>query len=189
MSNTDEINFGLTEAEFHELRDKLEQGDEALFEVVFLSHFEKCYEYVIQEDNASPNQSYDATMEAFYSFRTKIAEGKIKYGNLRFLLTRMARQHFYKSLRRKSPVSLDLIQETPESIHVSFEEETFELLRKAWATLGQSCKELLHAFYYGEQTLKDISASTGQKYVTLRKRKQRCMDKLKTFMRVAEPNS
>lgn len=171
-----------------ELTNKLTLGDQSLFELIFLSHFKDCYNFLLQEDGASADLAYDATMEALYNFRCKVESGKIKYGNLRFLLTRMARQYYYKRLRKEHNDSIEeirgLIEEEEDA---SFEEDTFVLLRTAWLSLGDECKKLLHAFYYQNSTLLAIASTTKQSYTVVRKRKQRCVEKLRTMMKGAKP--
>lgn len=182
-TSTEVQNFGLTEKQFEDLRNKLLQGDQSLFELAFLHHFTDCYNFLLQGDGAPADLAYDATMEALYNFRCKVEEGKINYGNLRFLLTRMARQYYYKRLRKENNDSIEEVHKLIEDDPVIFEEETFASLRTAWQTLGEECKKLLHAFYYKEDTLRQIAEATEQNYVMLRKRKQRCVDKLRTTMR------
>jgi RNA polymerase sigma factor (sigma-70 family) len=186
--NTEENNFGLTEHQFADLAAKLAQGDQRLFELAFLRHFTDCYNFLLQEDGAPADLAYDATMEALYNFRCKVEKGKIKYGNLRFLFTRMARQYYYKRLRKENHTSIEEIRVLiDEEEDVSFEEDAFILLRTAWLSLNDECKKLLHAFYYQESTLLEIASATAQGYAVVRKRKQRCVEKLRTMMKGAKP--
>lgn len=181
MTNPDKKkNFGLSAEQFAELRQKLAAGDdEELFEHIFLLHFKECLNYVIQEDKAPEHLAYDATMDAFLSFRMKVAQGKINYGNLRYLLTRMARQHYYKRAKKESSIGLDLIQDPVSEPDVDFEGNTLDLLTAGWKKLGEACKKLLHAFYYRNKALKDIALATNRKPDALRKQKQRCLDSLR----------
>ena len=179
MINTEEKNFGLSEAEFKNLQNKLFAGDEQLFEHIFLRHFEPCLTYVVNEDKAPEDVAYDATMDAFLTFRMKVAQGKINYGNLRFLLTRMARQHYYKLAKKEQSVSLDLIQPSSEMPEVELGDSAVELLQKGWKSLGEKCKKLLYAFYYLNRELKDIAIRTNRKPEALRKQKQRCVEQLR----------
>jgi len=173
-------NFGLSAEQFNDLRQKLVSGEnEQLFEHVFLAHFKECLEYVVKEDRAPDHLAYDATMDAFLTFRMKIVQGKVDYGNLRYLLTRMARQHYYKRAKKESSVSLDLIHDPGVEPDVSFEPAARELLEKGWKVLGDTCKKLLHAFYYRGQALKDIALATKRKPEALRKQKQRCLATLR----------
>ena len=173
-------NFGLTESAFAELKGQLSEGSEKLFEHIFLAHFKDCQQYVMQQDNAPEEVAYDATMDAFITFRQRLVDDKVKYGNLRFLLTRMARQHYYKRAKKESTVALDLILDPSVEPDVIFEPSLYDLLDRGWKTLTQECRELLRAFYYQGRALKDIGEETGTKPDTMRKKKQRCQDQLKT---------
>lgn len=186
MINTEEKNFGLSEAAFEELQKKLSTGDEQLFEHVFLRHFEPCLKYVINEDKAPADVAYDVTMDAFLTFRMKVAQGKIKHGNLRFLLTRMARQHYYKRAKKENSVSLDLIQPPSETPAIDLDDSAAEMLQEGWKSLGEKCRKLLHAFYYLNQELKDIALRTDRKPETLRKQKQRCVERLRGLVTTQE---
>lgn len=179
MSNTEDKNFGLSEEEFTNLQSKLGTGDEQLFEHVFLRHFKECLAYVINEDRAPEDVAYDATMDAFLTFRMKVAQGKINYGNLRFLLTRMARQHYYKRAKKENNVSLDALLEIADIPDMDLDNPATELLQKGWKLLGDKCRKVLYAFYYLNQELKDIAARTDRKPEALRKQKQRCLAQLR----------
>lgn len=173
-------NFGLSAERFAELSQQLARGeDEELFEHVFLEHFETCLNFVIQKDQALEHLAYDATMDAFLTFRMKITQGKIHYGNLRYLLTRMARQHYYKRAKKESSIGLDNIQDPAVAPDVDFESSAWDLLADGWSKLGETCKKLLYAFYYRNQALKDIALATDRKPEALRKQKQRCLETLR----------
>lgn len=173
-------NFGLSAERFTELSQQLAAGEgEELFEHVFLIHFQICLDFVVQKDQAPKDLAYDATMEAFLMFRMKVAEGKITYGNLRYLLTRMARQHYYKKVKKESSIGLDTIQDPAVAPDVDLDASAWDLLSSGWSKLGDACKKLLHAFYYRNQTLKDIALGTDRKPEALRKQKQRCLEALK----------
>lgn len=179
MVTIEQKNFNLSEAGFNELREKLVKGDEQLFEHIFLQHFQDCLTFVIREDKAEEDVAYDATMDAFLTFRLKLTQGKINYGNLRFLLTRMARQHYYKRAKKENSVGLDLIQNMISDANFTSDADAMELLQRGWSTLGEKCKQLLHAFYYLGQPMKQIAARSDRKPEALRKQKQRCIDQLR----------
>ena len=180
MTSNEQKNFGLTEDAFAELRDKLNQGDQSLFEHVFLAHFKDCMAYVMREDGAAEDIAYDATMDAFLAFRDGVARRKISYGNLRFLLTRMARQYYYKKTKKEATSSLEDLKDLPVQPDVVLEESLLGLLEKAWKFLGEECKQLLRAFYHQGQSFKEIAIAKKRKEAALRKQKQRCIETLRT---------
>jgi len=179
VTTLEQKNFNLGEAEFNELREKLIKGDEHLFEHIFLQHFEACLNFVVREDSAEEDVAYDATMDAFLTFRQKLIQGKINYGNLRFLLTRMARQHYYKRAKKETSVDLDLIQSLIVDENFTKDTDAMDLLQRGWSTLGDKCKKLLYSFYYLSEPLTKIASRTNRKPEALRKQKQRCVDQLR----------
>ncbi|MEL7222926.1 MAG: hypothetical protein AAGJ93_16510, partial [Bacteroidota bacterium] len=54
-----------------------------------------------------------------------------------------------------------------------------ETLNKAWVKLGESCKSLLKRFYYQNVTLLEIAGEQNKPAASLRKQKQRCVEKLR----------
>jgi len=138
MSN--ENNFGLSVAEFNQLAAQLADGDIQLFEQIFLSHFEFCMLYVINKYSASRDEAYDCTMDTLLDFRQKIIDGKVKYGNLRFLFTRMAGNRYvdvhYRKNREKS---LEKVEIAVEENYLAFDENIEDILESVWDELGNRC--------------------------------------------------
>lgn len=182
-------NFGLTESEFNRLLLELEKGDESLFEQVFLTHFEDCCKYLMSTYNASSEDAYDASMSTMLEFCKRLKSGRIAYGNLRFLFTRMAGQVYLKWIKKQNKLigleNIDL-QEAPEEI----DDETYATLNKAWDGLLKDCQTLLEAFYYSGATLEHIATELNRSAVAVRKQKQRCMEKLRElFVSISLPEN
>ena len=173
-------NFGLSEGSFSEMVEHLRKGDEHLYEKVFLHHFDDCLNFVKRKYSAPHQDAYDASMDAMLVFCRKLKNGSIQYGNLRFLFTQMAGQVYLKWIRRESKKEefdeFEFLEE-PER----FDEETIEVLGKAFAKLGGGCSELLNQFYFNENTLKEIAKNLDKSPVAIRKQKQRCIEKLRGF--------
>jgi len=182
-------NFGLTEAEFNKLLLELGKGDETLFEQVFLTHFEDCCKYLMSTYNASSEDAYDASMNTMLEFCKRLKSGRIAYGNLRFLFTRMAGQVYLKWIKKQNKLTglenMDLL-EAPEEI----DDETYAVLNKAWNGLLKDCQTLLEAFYYSGATLEHIATELNRSAVAVRKQKQRCMEKLRElFVSISLPEN
>lgn len=175
-----EKNFDLSEEAFHEMVATLQAGDEQLYEQVFLSHFKSCMNLLKRKYKAPHQDAYDATMNAMLLFCRKLKEGSVEYGNLRYLFTQMAAHSYLKWIKRQSKTEEFTLFDTTEQLP-RFDKESYELLGKAFAMLGDGCSELLNAFYYNENTLQQVAESTGRSYVGIRKQKQRCIEKLRTY--------
>ncbi|MFK8101738.1 MAG: RNA polymerase sigma factor [Saprospiraceae bacterium] len=180
-----EKNFGLSELAFQELAEQLQAGDERLFEQIFLSHYKDCIAYLMKNYGASHEDAYDATMETLLNFHKGIKAAKINYGNLRFLFTKMASQVYIKWIKRenlKNPIQeMDLVEDPK-----AFDKETLQLLDQAWAGLCEDCAGLLKKFYYENISLKEIALKLNKSPEAIRKQKQRCVEKLKSyFLRIS----
>lgn len=170
-------NFGLTEEDFQEMISEMKNGNEILFEKVFLSQFENCITFLMNQSQVSHSQAYDATMDALLKFRKRLLQGKITYGNMRFLFNRMATQLLLDSFKRKTVLldnTADIVNETETD-----EEQVIEILEKAWNQLCNNCRHILELFYYQKIALKTLAQQIEKTEVAVRKQKQRCLDKLR----------
>ncbi len=137
-------NFGLSEDSFNEMVGEMNNGDERLFETIFLSHFDFCIGYVQEKYNATYEDAYDASMNALLAFCKGLIDKSIGYGNLRFLFTQMAGQYYLKWIRKERPKEPLEGIDLPEEGN-SFDELSLNLLDKAWDLLGKECQKLLSA--------------------------------------------
>ena len=177
-------NFGLSEEEFDQLKTQMIRGDESLFQVIFFAHFESCMNYLKHQYQVSHGKAYDVTMDALLLFRRKILEGKIRYGNLRFLFTQMASHIYLKEVQRAPSKALQKeVQVILSEVAPKLDKDELQQLNQAWAKLGDKCKLLLKRVYYQNEQLKDIAEELQQAAPTLRKQKQRCVDKLRQFFK------
>ncbi|MEM1321682.1 MAG: sigma-70 family RNA polymerase sigma factor [Bacteroidota bacterium] len=171
-------NFGLSPADFEQLVERLNEGDDQLFEQIFLKHFDDAHRYIMRQYKANHEDAYDACMNTLLEFYKRLKAGKIKYGNLRFLFTRMAGQIYLKWIKKEQLLSplLDIdLDEAP----AQFEEAMFQALDKAWLEMGASCKTVLKDYYYEGVPLKEIAERIERSAVAVRKQKQRCIEKLR----------
>lgn len=183
LQNAKHKNFGLSEASFNELLVALQQGDNTLYERTFLTHFKDCIAYLKHRYQASHQDAYDTTMDTMLEFCYRLKEGKIKYGNLRFLFTQMASQIYLKWVKKQQAMDpiegIHLPNEKPED----YDDEVYRKLDKAWDQLCADCQQLLKGFYYGKMSLREMAKESGKSDVALRKRKQRCVDKLRVHFK------
>ncbi len=93
-------NFGLTKNEFDQFTDKVKGGDESIFIKVFNVHFKESVRYVQNKFGISEEEAYDTCMDTMIEFRSKLKAGKINYGNIRFLYTKMAVHRYLGDIKR-----------------------------------------------------------------------------------------
>jgi RNA polymerase sigma factor (sigma-70 family) len=184
MTDNPVQNFGLRYNEFTELVDMLKNGNETLFERVFVKHFPDCRSYLMRECSATADDAYDITVETIIAFRQKLFEGKIDYGNLRFYFTKMAKDSYLKLVEKnkRTPVSEFVLTEADREDEPTqdFDDEQLEALDNAFSKLGDDCKNLLRSHVYEGFQLKQVAQQLGENEANIRKRKERCMDRLKT---------
>lgn len=171
-------NFDLTEIQFNEMVEKLQNGDKTMFEWVFLSHFSACRTYLIKNYRANAEDAYDATMDTLLTFHRLLLENKVQYGNLRYLFTKMSTQVYLKSHKKQQRLGqqdtkVDLLAEE------EYDKESERQLAKAWDKLGEGCRRLLQAFYYDGKGLNVMAEELGKDHAAIRKQKQRCVDTLR----------
>ncbi len=177
-------NFGLKFSDFNEMLNSLQQGDEKLFEHVFVKHFSDCRSYLMRECAAQADDAYDITVETIISFRKRLIEGKIEYGNLRFYFTKMAKDSYLKLLEKnkRTPVSEFVLTEADreEEPTEAFDDDQMYALDNAWGKLNEDCRKLLRSHVYDGLQLKQVAQLLNENEANIRKRKERCMDKLKS---------
>ena len=173
-------NLGMTRTRFSEMLYALKEGDESLFENIFLAHYKECVKYIKRRFKASHEDAYDVTMETLIDFRNRLIQNKVEYGNIRFLITQMASQKYTRWIR-KNTRSWDEDRLRPEDDQMS--EDDLELLDKAWKKLGEECRYILQRFYYEEITLKEMAPDLNKSPAALRKQKERCIGRLRQLFR------
>lgn len=171
-------NFGLDEKTFLQLVDDLREGNVVLFETIFLEHFEDCMTYVKRNYSASHDNAYDATMDTLIAFRQRLVDGKVHYGNLRFLFTRMASQHYMRQNKKQNNIVYEIDEQTPDLLNNNYSEEDTKRLNRAWQHLKAECQELLKQYFYQNITLSRIAEKTGRSAAAIRKQKERCQNRL-----------
>lgn len=174
-------NFDLTVNEFEQLVINLRKNDTQLFEQVFLTHFEDCLRFLKKKYQVNHSDAYDASMDTMLAFRKRLVEGKIVYGNLKYLFTQMAAQRLMKNIKRNNYVALETGFDIEEEI-TEIDEAEHRLLKIAWNRLDSGCQDLLQQHFYGKMKLIEIAKETQKLPGAIRKQKQRCLNKLKILL-------
>jgi len=173
-------NFGLSAEEFDDLLEGLKQGNNRLYEQIFLRHFEECRYYLCFYNDATPEEAYDIVMEVMLRFNDLLIAGKVKYGNLRYLFTLMAHQDFARSRKganRYKELKPELLELPDEKI--DFSQQEYDILYRAFRSLGHDCRDLLETFYFTRRNLKEVAEDQGRTATAVRKQKSRCVAKLR----------
>ncbi|HOY13304.1 MAG TPA: sigma-70 family RNA polymerase sigma factor [Saprospiraceae bacterium] len=181
MSDITEKNFNLTEIEFNALLSRLKAGDNELFKRIFLSQAEESIIYIQNSFNGSYDKAYDAVIESILMIRERMIQGKVVYGNLKFLLTSIAAQYYQRQHKFAVPVIDTEINYFADTLseEEQFDESQITLLNKAIKMLGDQCQEILKMNYFLDMNLNEIADKLEKGHDAIRKQKQRCKDQLK----------
>ncbi|MFK8105224.1 MAG: RNA polymerase sigma factor [Saprospiraceae bacterium] len=181
-------NFGLSEEDFKALLIKLKNGDDKLFEHVFLSHFDKCVTFIVKKYNTNKEEAHDVTMDTLLLFRRSLLRDKISYGNMEYLFTLMAKQVLFRKRKQEQKQrnqDLEAIEDQMyEEIYPFYtENETLRAaVERAWKEQKTDCNQILTAVFFQGQTLKELALTENLAYETLKKRRQRCLNYLRTLV-------
>lgn len=167
-------NFGLSKAEFNRSLEQLKRGDDSLFTKHMVNQLPESMRYLQFRFNLSNEDAYDICMNTFLEFRRKLLEGKIIYGNMRFLFTRMCQNNFIDSEqeKRRTASAINVFLGT-EVDYQPLEEKFFQFLDKAIKLLPENQRELLEEIYYSGKSLQTIAEEQSLSYPNLRKKKER----------------
>lgn len=181
-------NFGLTRHEFEQFVSKVKNGDESLFIQVFNVHFKSSVRYIQNKFNIPEETAYDTCMDTLIEFRAKLIQGKINYGNIRFLFTKMAVHRYIDEVKKHSKVkdAIDIFLDKMSDLTLS-ESEVLTLLNRAINTLEDTQRHMIKEIFYSGKDTEQIIQENEITYSTFRKRKQRSLDKLKsTFLELIQ---
>jgi DNA-directed RNA polymerase specialized sigma24 family protein len=165
-------NFGITEAQFNQLVKEAVDGNCILLKFIFDNHFEVCVNYLVNFLNVNPEDAMDASMDALLDFWSKILQAKIRYGNLSFLLTKMAFQSFVKAKNIEKKLDYRCIFSTEIA---DVDAHCAECILVAFDGLRGTEKELLANYYIDDLSMVEIARLNSMSEVTVRKRKQRAV--------------
>jgi RNA polymerase sigma factor (sigma-70 family) len=169
-------NFGLYKDQFDVMVINLKNGNEQLFEKIFLSHFQSCMKYLTTNYKIDSETAYDTTMDAMIEFRHKLILGKLSYGNLRYIFTKIASQLLIKENNREAKIKQVFFDYDSDNAAIEFQ---LNALEKAWVSLSDDEKMILEAYYYNELPLNQLALKMDKTDIAIRKQKQRAIEKLK----------
>ncbi len=174
-------NFGLTKSEFERCVENLKSGFSNVLSQGLIRQLPESMTYLQNKFQVNRETSYDVCMNTFLIFRSKIILEKIRYGNLRFLFTRMCVNTYLDQKKKEQRIS-----EAINSFHANKNEsninseEFFEKLDLLISKLPDNHRTLMKAIYFSSRSMEEIAKDHGISYANLRKKKQRILQSLKT---------
>lgn len=179
-------NFGLERAEFDRLVLCIQQGDESFLDKVFREQLELSISFLQKKFGIHRSEAYDICMDTLLVFRTKLKNGKLAYGNLRYLYTRMASNKYIdhkKGSQRLIYAVRHHYQANTGSEQV--DSHLITILKEALIELKTPQQKFIEKIYFSEHKREDLLHEYGLSASAFRKRKQRALEKLRgKFMEV-----
>lgn len=176
-------NFGLRKEEFEELLRELKNGNETLFEEIFLNNFQSTCLYIKNKCSIDYEKAYDVTMNTLLEYRIRLLDDKIGYGNLKYLFRQMAYHNFIKAVREKKKFEkVQSLYPIEDGAPQSEEIKMLELLEIAFKKLELGCRNLLDKFYFLDVSYDELAEEQAVSNQAVRKRKERCLNKLKELI-------
>ncbi|HOY14460.1 MAG TPA: sigma-70 family RNA polymerase sigma factor [Saprospiraceae bacterium] len=173
-------NFNLSQQTFEELLEALQNGDNQLFKQAFLAQANDVISNLKSKYKAEHNDAYDAFLDTLLVFRSRMLDGKVSYGNLRFLLLQMSSQHYLRMVGKKTDelteTAMEFLQD--EEDEKPYNEQQLEALERAFKKLNELCSELLLLNYYQGLKLSAIAEKLERSPDAVRKQKERCKQSL-----------
>jgi len=176
-------NFGLSKEKFIVLLQELKNGNETLFEEIFLNNFQSTCLYIKNKCKIDYDRAYDVTMNTLLEYRLRLLDDKIIYGNLKYLFTQMAYHNFVKTVRENKKLEkIPPLGTRGDEALQSNEAKMQKLLEIAFKKLEVGCRILLDKFYFLGISYEAIAKEEAISNQAVRKRKERCLNKLKTLI-------
>ena len=181
------MNLGLTREDYDKLVKDLQEGNEKLFEIAFKKLVRNGITKLKEQRKGDDSFIEDVVIETLLFLRKRIIKGKVKYGAVEFLFQKILFQQ-YTNFKRGSLNSISLddslgVNDITEEKSVEYDEEQFKILRTAFDKLDGKCFELLEMVYFKKKSFSELAKIHGANEYVLRKRKQRCLEKLKTVLK------
>lgn len=183
-------NFGLTKKEFDQFVAKVKVGDETMFIRVFNVHFNPSVRYIQNKFSIPQEMAHDTCMDTMIEFREKLIAGKIKYGNVRYLFTKMAVHRYLDDLKRKNQINeaIEVFVGGRSQLNLK-DTEFLRLLNFTIDNLETAHRHMIKEIFFSGKGIDQIIAENGITYATFRKRKQRSLEKLKAaFLEILKKN-
>ena len=178
-------NFGLTISEFQISVENMRNGSDGFLLNSLAKQLPESMIFLQNKFRMSRSESYDACMETFLQFREKVLAGKIKYGNLRYLYTRMCVNTVLDSKRNSDKITTAVEQfQSSIGLDAADSELFFEQLDTVISQLTTDQRKLVNEIYFSDDKLEKIAEKLEISYSNLRKKKQRLLNLIKNKIQI-----
>jgi len=175
---------------FQKMVKQLKLGDNKLFDSYFDYLGKEVIFHLNSKYRASRFDAQEATVKAMYIIYNKLVEDKVKFETLNNYFSRIAYHEFLKIQNKKRNNTLLVESEIIPEINYSEEKEedtifteiNFNLLKKSIRKMDSGCKEIFKLVFNKGMKQNDVADKLNISYSSLRKKKQRCIEKLKEML-------
>lgn len=153
------------------------KGNESAMEVLVKRYYDMVHSFVYRNVN-DYNIAYDITQESFIKMIKNIDKYKLKDGNFKSWLLKIAlnttkdyfKSKVYNQRKRNDDISNYEIQDNTNVIDILSKKEEAIKIKEALDSLPKIQKEALILKYYNDLKIKEISDTTGENENTIKSR-------------------
>lgn len=175
---------------FQQTLQAIRQNDDAALAALYKAHYAATQQYVLQ-NRGTAEQAKDIFQEAFIVLWRNIQMQKFVPENEQSIaayLYRVSKNKWISYLRSaQHKLSATLPQEQAEDStadEIDAEQQSYiNNVVRHLQQLGHQCKELLTAFYYKKQSMRQIGEQFGWTEASAKNNKYRCLEKLRNLMK------
>ena len=179
-----------TTKEKNELILSFKRNDETVLKDLYLKVYPKAKSYVLK-NNGNEEQAKDVFQEAFIICWRNIKEDKFEpHENLEAYLITIVKNKwidYLRSAKYKKTVSINgisLLSQKHESDAVQDESQNQRTsVLQALKQLNSNCQEILNMYYFERLSMKQISTHLGIGSASVRNKKYRCIEQLRSLTR------
>lgn len=183
--NSADKNLGLSEDSFNNLLKELLSGNNKLFNKLVADWINKLIKLLKKHyPTADFTDIKEAVLSAFEDFWTRTIQGKVKYGNLKWLLMLIAKQHYLKILKKNNnftvlPDSFDVLDIDTDWADLNMLQR-LDVVMLQFKEKQQQCFELLCDTFYNKKRVTDILSKYDCKDAnSFGKKKSDCLKKMR----------
>ncbi|WP_299225193.1 sigma-70 family RNA polymerase sigma factor [uncultured Psychroserpens sp.] len=179
-----------------QLVDAIKANDPIALKEFYMSNYSKI-EALVLKNSGSVDHAKDLYQESFIAvwknLKTKTFQPKNNTA-LEGYLYQIAKNKWMDVLRsnafkKTNPLTNDkliFLKQNDDELN-DVKEEQLKTILKAFKNLGQPCKQLLTDFYYSKKPLRVIASELDLEEASVRNKKYRCMEKLRSIVFSSKP--
>ncbi|WP_431133304.1 RNA polymerase sigma factor [Psychroserpens mesophilus] len=175
-----------------QLVEAIKANDQIALKQFYMSNYHKI-EALVLKNSGSVDHAKDLYQDSFIAVWKNLKANKFEPKNetaLQGYLYQIAKNKWMDVLRSSTfkktngftDETLAFLKEEPKDEYKGANEDKLKATMNAFKNLGQPCKQLLTNFYYEKKSLKIIASELQLEEASVRNKKYRCMEKLRSIV-------